>query len=170
MFQPSDTNVTVDLNEIAKAVWDAAGGGYKIMSLILQNHLSSVVPYGRHYVRNSRNFISRDYDRSIVTVYNNNTITIFVPPDESFTDDADWKMLEYQFVTAKVDKEAFDSASIRTGSELLTCDLDCNVLVNGYGSINNVKITHWNIFNNGHIIVHGVQDFFNCDFWSSSKS
>ncbi|XVE71703.1 hypothetical protein DITRI_Ditri10aG0173000 [Diplodiscus trichospermus] len=125
MFQPSETKVIVDVNEIAKAVWDAAGGRYKIMSLILQNHLSSVVPYGRNCFPGTRWCGCREYDRSIVTVYNNNTITIFVPLDESFSDVTNWKTLEYQFVTAKVDKEAFDSGYIGTGSELLTCDLHC---------------------------------------------
>ncbi|XVE71709.1 hypothetical protein DITRI_Ditri10aG0173600 [Diplodiscus trichospermus] len=136
------------------------------MSLILQNHLSSVVPYGRNcFPRSDRCGYREYYDRNIVTVFNNNTINIFVPPDDSFIDDAYWKRLEYQFVTAKVDKEAFDSGSIGIGSELLTCDVDGkNVIVNGFGSINNVTITDWNIYNDGHIIVHGVQDFFNYDF------
>ncbi|KAF9662703.1 hypothetical protein SADUNF_Sadunf18G0081800 [Salix dunnii] len=30
-----------------------------------------------------------------------------------------------------------------------------------YGSINNVIITGWDIYNDGHILVHGVEDFFN---------
>ncbi|XVE71702.1 hypothetical protein DITRI_Ditri10aG0172900 [Diplodiscus trichospermus] len=99
-------------------------------------------------------------------------VTVFLAVvDESFSEDANWKRLEYQFVTTKVDKEGFDSGSVGTGSELLTYDLECmNVIVNGYGSINNVTITDWNIYNDELIIVNGVQNFFNCDFWCSSKS
>ncbi|EOY31539.1 Uncharacterized protein TCM_038456 [Theobroma cacao] len=163
MFKPSDTKAIIEVDGIIKAVWDA---GFKIMSLILQNHLRTVVPFGGTYPAGCRLCYATDS----VTIYNNNTITIFAPVDESFSDDENWKVLEYQFVTARVDKEAFDSGSVQRGVELLTCDSYCKVLVNGYGSINNVNITHWNIYNDGHIIVHGVQNFFNCNFWKSSKN
>ncbi|WRX15626.1 hypothetical protein QQP08_008113 [Theobroma cacao] len=126
-----------------------------------------LVPFGDRYPFGCR----LCHARPSVIVYNNNTITIFAPADESFSDDEHWKVLEYQFVTANVDKEAFDSGALQIGSELLTCHSYCNVLVNGYGSINNVNITHWkNIYDDGHIIVHGVHQFFNCDFWKSSNA
>ncbi|KAK6273074.1 hypothetical protein POUND7_010157 [Theobroma cacao] len=159
MFKPSEINAIIEVDGIIDAVWDA---GFKIMSLILQNHLHTVVPFGGTYPAGCRLCYATDS----VIIYNNNTITIFVPVDESFSDYENWKVLEYQFVIAKVDKEAFNSGSVQRGSELLTCHSYRNVLVTGYGSINNVNITHWNIYNDGHIIVHGVQNFFNCRFGS----
>ena len=34
------------------------------------------------------------------------------------------------------------------------------VFDNGTVLINNVKITKWNIYDDGHVIVHGIKDFF----------
>ena len=98
-----------------------------------------------------------------VKIFNNNTITIFAPPDEAFRLEG-WIVLDYQFVTSKVDKTAFERGSISKDSMLLTCDLIVSQVPDrkgAYGSINNVIITRWDIYNDGHILVHGVEDFFN---------
>lgn len=156
-FFPSDDEVTVIINNITKALWDA---GYKIMSLILEKRLISVTPYNW-------------YQRDRITIYNNNTITIFAPPDEEAAGIENYEFLGYQIAKSKIDKEAFDSGRLFEGSEILTLDINSDVKVStlkvtepksGCPSINGVKITKWNIYNDGSVVVHGVEDFFHPKF------
>ncbi|CAK7338118.1 unnamed protein product [Dovyalis caffra] len=159
-FNPSGTYVEVDVKNITKSLWDA---GYKIASLVLENQLVKIVPFG-----SGGRFIYDPNDTDTVKIFNNNTVTIFAPPDEAFRFES-WIILDYQFVTSKVDKEAFDTGSISEGSKLLTCDLHYDLTVSevpdtvtgAYPCINNVTITQWDIYNDGHILVHGVENFFN---------
>ncbi|KAF2289862.1 hypothetical protein GH714_038937 [Hevea brasiliensis] len=67
VFFPSEHKVTVDIVKIKKALWDA---GYKVLSLILEKQLASIVPLN-------------DYKRHRITLCCNNTITIFAPSDEA---------------------------------------------------------------------------------------
>ena len=70
-------------------------------------------------------------------------------------------------MVSQVDKEAIESGYLYKGSKLMSCSPVKQRLVvdqvfdNGTVSINRVKIKHWNIYNDGHVIVHGTEDFFN---------
>ncbi|XP_050205731.1 uncharacterized protein LOC126655549 [Mercurialis annua] len=150
--------VIVDVDNIAKAVWNA---GYKAMAMIIEFQLTEIIPYGH-----IKKFNRGDGDPNQLFVFNNNTITVFAPPDEAIRTD-DWIKLEYQVVTSRVDKESFDSGSISEGSFLNTSHcygdkIQVSEVPKGtdYPSINNVKIKEWDIYNDGHVLVHGVEDFF----------
>ncbi|PON99295.1 FAS1 domain containing protein [Trema orientale] len=131
------------------------------MAKILERNLNSDIhPYCGDFLF----FVDR---RNRFTIYGNNTVTLFVPPDEAIRFEK-WIDLRYQIVMAKVDVEAFESAgSLSKGSKLESSTQSKQRLVvdqvfdNGTVSINNVKITKWNIYNDGHVIVHGTEDFFN---------
>ncbi|EEF44375.1 conserved hypothetical protein [Ricinus communis] len=104
-----------NVEKIARAPWNA---GYKTMGMIIEFELRQLIPYGGRIE-------SRGDGRSMLLLYNNNTITVFAPPDTAIRRD-DWIKLEYQVVTSKVDKQSFDSGSLSNGSVLLTshCDGD----------------------------------------------
>ncbi|KAF2309170.1 hypothetical protein GH714_001000 [Hevea brasiliensis] len=146
--------VPVNVDDIAEALWNA---GYKIMSLILQRNLvGGIVPYSFLF------FAHYSDGRDMVKFYNK-TITIFAPRDEAVPIE-DWMALGNQIVRYKVDDESFRSGSFKEGSVLHTLNSHALEVTQvpwmGYPSINNVTITQWNIYNDGHVIVHGVEDFF----------
>ena len=154
----NDTSITVvEVEKIAKALRDS---GYEAMPMVLEKHLRSISPYcGEDFSF----FVDR---RNRLTIYGDHAVTLFVPPDEAVRFE-DWVDLEYQIVMSKVDEEAFESASLSEGSKLVSCSASKQRLVvdrvfgNGTVSINKVKINKWNIYNDGHVIVHGTEDFFN---------
>lgn len=160
-FKTSEINsskAVVSIKNITKALSNA---GYEVMSVILENQLPSLVPYS-------------DGKDGTVTIYNNNSITIFVPPNGAAVNLQWWNSLEYQAVMARVDKEGFESGSLPNGSELVTMDSEKKILVvtsqgcqNGFPSINGVGIKQWDVYNDGHLIVHGVENFF--DFRSRGE-
>lgn len=161
-FFPPKNKVIIELHKIKQALWDA---GYKIMALIIEKQLPSIIPFN-------------EFPQDKIAIYNNNTITIFVPRDEAVSIKG-WMRLEYQVVISKVAREDFYLGWLTSGSELLTLDINHNTLLvtdvpkYGHARINDVRITEWNIYNDRHVIVHGVEDFFDPNFpltfpWTNS--
>ncbi|KAF2309213.1 hypothetical protein GH714_001195 [Hevea brasiliensis] len=115
-----------------------------------------IIPY------NSLFGVRYSYGRNMVKFYNK-TVTVFATRDEADRIE-NWITLEYQMVRSKVDDESFPSGSLSEGSVLRTSDFHAlevtQVPLMGYPSINKVTITQWNIYNDGHVIVHGVEYFF----------
>ncbi|XP_010250383.1 PREDICTED: putative fasciclin-like arabinogalactan protein 20 [Nelumbo nucifera] len=103
---------------------------------------------------------------------NHKTITIFCPSDRAFMSPGfkyagpPLTLLRYHVALGKLDREALDSSKLHWSKveTLLTGHPLVVTSVNGRASINGVKITHWNLYNDGHAIVHGVEDFFDPAF------
>lgn len=163
-FLPSaknDTKTTVvEVEKIAKALRES---GYEAMPMVLENHLRSISPY---YCESDDFLFFVDRRSNKLTIHGDGAVTLFVPRDEAVRLE-EWVDLEYQIVASKVDEEAFESASLFEGSKLVSCSARKQRLVvdrvfgNGTVCINNVKINKWNIYNDGRVIVHGTEDFFN---------
>nr|DAD27278.1 TPA_asm: hypothetical protein HUJ06_028746 [Nelumbo nucifera] len=100
------------------------------------------------------------------------TITMFCPSDKAFIS-PNFKyagppltLLRYHVALGKLDREVLDSPKLHwskvdtllSGHPLVVTSL------RGRASINGVEITHWNLYNDGHVIVHGVEDFFDPAF------
>ncbi|KAF2307444.1 hypothetical protein GH714_028657 [Hevea brasiliensis] len=149
-FYPSESDppkVMIDIDKISKALWKA---GYKNMSSIIEKQLTSIVPFNEH-----------ELDRIIL--YKNNSITIFAPPDEALGMENSMD-LRYQVAISKVQKEDFDTSDgydVRTlynyGRSLLMIRLGPE---RGYPCVNGEQITKWNIYNDGRVLVHGVENYF----------
>ncbi|KAF9618722.1 hypothetical protein IFM89_002417 [Coptis chinensis] len=95
-------------------------------------------------------------------------ITIFSPPDKAFFSlkypQPPLTLLEYHVAPMELDRDILKS-SFGLGSKIDTLFHGHPLVVSTLpdaesDSINNVKITQWNIYNDGHVIVHGVDDFF----------
>ena len=174
-FKPKKNSTLhiIDLKNMSKTLWDS---DYKIMSLLLKRELPYLIPYGsdieppwfkrRPPVFDPLGNNEPKKKEKTLKLYDNNIITVFTPPDEAFGFEL-WKSFEYQIVVSKFDREAIKSGSIFKGLKLPTCDYAAeDVLITGIEedgrivSINNVRITKWNIYNDGHLIIHGVEDFF----------
>ncbi|KAB2614292.1 hypothetical protein D8674_040380 [Pyrus ussuriensis x Pyrus communis] len=87
----------------------------------------------------------------------NTTLTLFCPQDK-------------HVVPFKMDKDAME-ASLRHGSKVDTLLLGHPLVVtslpagtSGYASLNQVKVNEWDVYNDGRLIVHGVEDFFDPAF------
>ncbi|CAL5374877.1 unnamed protein product [Camellia sinensis] len=126
--------------------------GYLAMSLILKQILPTLIPF---------------------KVTHNTTITIFCPLDKAFLSSKypqpPFTLLQYHVALLRLDREALQS-SLPYESKVDTL-LPHHPLVvtttphhSDRASINGVKVTDWDIYNNGHVIVHGVEDFFDPAF------
>ncbi|KAM6579714.1 hypothetical protein CsatA_003488 [Cannabis sativa] len=130
------------------------------MTTILENNLKKdIIPYCGDFL-----FLIDKHNRfTIYSRYGNSTVTLFVPLDEAVRFEP-WINLENQIVTTKVDRKAFETGSLSKGSTLVTCSgIDAEVTeasVNGSVTISGAKIIEWDIYNDGHVIVHGTSDFF----------
>ncbi|KAI8017949.1 putative fasciclin-like arabinogalactan protein 20 [Camellia lanceoleosa] len=129
-----------------------ANKGYIAMSLILEQILPTLIPF---------------------EVTHNTTITIFCPLDKAFVSSKypqpPFTLLQYHVAPLRLDREALQS-SLPYESKVDTL-LPHHPLVvtttphhSDRASINGVKVTDWDIYNNGHVIVHGVEDFFDPAF------
>ena len=152
----------VGFHRIAKALRASSSGSYEIITSILENDLKRTVqPYCDDFLF----FIDRQ-NRFTIYSHDNATVTLFVPRDEAVRFEP-WICLDSQIVVTKVDKKAFETASLSKGSRLAACSYYVtdilkvtDVSVNGSVTISGAKITEWDIYNDGHVIVHGTDDFF----------
>ncbi|GKV22294.1 hypothetical protein SLEP1_g32176 [Rubroshorea leprosula] len=140
------------VEKISKALSDA---GFHIMSLILKHQLPYLIPCSR-----------------------NNTITIFVPQDQYVGFGPSINLL-YQVVPSLIANgedfkvESFEEELWRSkyGGEFRlfkvpTCHQGHKIWATRYSDgyrINLSKVTHWGIYNDGHVIIHGVVHFFSLD-------
>ncbi|KAH7861196.1 hypothetical protein Vadar_022923 [Vaccinium darrowii] len=150
--QLSGSTPSQELDKISTALSDK---GYKAcMSSILQGVLSSLLP-------------SKD---------TNTTFTIFCPPDKAFFapeyPQPPLTLLQYHIVPSILDRESLES-SLSNESKIDTLVPGHPLLVtttphSRNASINDVKVTEWDIYNDGRVIVHGVEHFFDPLFWCLS--
>ncbi|KAB2607300.1 fasciclin-like arabinogalactan protein 20 [Pyrus ussuriensis x Pyrus communis] len=118
--------------------------------------------------------MSLTLDRILEAINPNSTITLFCPQDKAFFNSKypqpPLTLLKYHAVPFKMNKDSME-ASFRHGSKVDTL-LPGHPLVvtslpagtHGYASLNLVKVTEWDLYNNGRLIVHGVEDFFDPAF------
>ncbi|PON99294.1 hypothetical protein TorRG33x02_048370 [Trema orientale] len=157
LYYTNSTSVTlVAFDRIAKALRDTTSNRHKVMTEILERNLYTAVP---PHCRDFLFFVDR---HNRFTMFDNNTITLFVPLDDAIRF-GEGISLQNQIVMSKVDKEAFESGSLSKDSTLAVCgrymdkfyvtevseDLETV-------SIEGVKITQCD----GHVIVHATDGFF----------
>ncbi|PIA59354.1 hypothetical protein AQUCO_00400324v1 [Aquilegia coerulea] len=129
------------VENIVKAVSDA---GYHAMALTLELTLPTMI-----------------------SIENTSSVfTIFTPPDQAFFSlRYPMTLLKYHVAPVKLERETFKSSykmhskidTILHGHPLVVTKLPH---AEENGAINGVKIAQWNIYNDGYIVVHGVDDFF----------
>ncbi|KAH7861872.1 hypothetical protein Vadar_032021 [Vaccinium darrowii] len=136
----------LEIDKISTALSDK---GYVAMSIILQSTLSS-----------------------LLSSENTTTFTVFCPPDKAFFTpkypQPPLTLIKYHIVPTNLDRESLESS--------LPYESKIDTLLHGHplvvttsplrrhASINDVKVTEWDIYNDGRVIVHGVEDFFDPAF------
>ncbi|CAL8997114.1 unnamed protein product [Prunus brigantina] len=132
--------------------------GYHAMSLTLDMILESVIMPAIQSVNHT-----------------NTTFTLFCPRDQAFFNSKypqpPLTLLKYHVVPFKFDRDTIE-AFVGHGSNVRTLLPNHPLVVTSlptrtggsYASINRVKITEWDVYNNGRLIVHGVEDFFDPAF------
>ncbi|KAL6296798.1 hypothetical protein ACE6H2_004940 [Prunus campanulata] len=132
--------------------------GYHAMSLTLDMILESVIMPSVQSVNHT-----------------NTTFTLFCPRDQAFFNSKypqpPLTLLKYHVVPFKFDRDTIE-AFVGHGSNIRTLLTSHPLVVTSlptrtggsYASINRVKITEWDVYNNGRLIVHGVEDFFDPAF------
>lgn len=136
----------LEIDKIYSALSDK---GYVAMPIILQSTLSS-----------------------LLAAENTTTFTVFCPPDKAFFTpkypQPPLTLIKYHIVPTNLDRESLESS--------LLYDSKIDTLLHGHplvvttspyrhhASINDVKVTEWDIYNDGRVIVHGVEDFFDPAF------
>ncbi|KAI5348988.1 PREDICTED: putative fasciclin arabinogalactan [Prunus dulcis] len=103
------------------------------------------------------------------------TLTLFCPHDQAFFNSKypqppPLTLLKYHIVPFKIDPHTME-ASFHLGSKVETLLPGHPLVVTSlpgtgasYPSLNQVKVTDWVIFNNGRLIVHGVENFFDPEY------
>ena len=102
----------------------------------------------------------------------NTRVTIFCPPNKAFSElkypQPPLTLLQYQISPSELNREALESS--------LGPDAKVHTFLSGHSlvittepgsretSINEVKITEWDVYNDGSVIVHAVEDFFDPAF------
>nr|DAD45516.1 TPA_asm: hypothetical protein HUJ06_003746 [Nelumbo nucifera] len=142
----------IPVEKIKKALSDS---NYFTMSMTLELALSNLIP--THGFLNNKDI---------------KTLTIFCPSDKAFMS-PNFKyvgppltLLRYHVAQVKLDREVLETSQLHWSKveTLLPGHPLVVTSVKGQASINDVKITHWNLYNDGHVIVHGVEDFFDPAF------
>ncbi|KAH7860825.1 hypothetical protein Vadar_018437 [Vaccinium darrowii] len=132
----------LEIDKISNALSDK---GYIAMSIILHHTLSS-----------------------LLSSENTTAFTVFCPPDKAVFapkyPQPPLTLIKYHIVPSILDRESLESS--------LSNESKIDTLVPGHPlvvtttphshnvSINDVKVTDWDIYNDGRVIVHGVEDFF----------
>jgi hypothetical protein len=133
----------IDVGKMADALWEA---DYKLMSLIVDGALYDIlfpIRYG--------------------ALYDNQIVTVFAPPDDVFRFDNRKTTVFYVVVSSEVDTHSsidflFTCAyTWRYTSHELTV---VKVPDGRHSWMNNINITRSNIYNDGRMIVHGVDKLF----------
>ncbi|KAM2613814.1 hypothetical protein TB2_028511 [Malus domestica] len=118
--------------------------------------------------------MSLTLDMVLDAINPNATLTLFCPQDKAFFDSKypqpPLTLLKYHAVPFKMDKDSME-ASFRHGSKVDTLLLGHPLVVTslpagtyGYASLNLVKVIEWDLYNNGRLVVHGVEDLFDPAF------
>lgn len=112
-------------------------------------------------------------ESNIVGVGKNSTTTLLCPPDHAFLSSKyaqpPLTLLKYHAVPLKLDEETLETR-LPYGSKLETLLPGHPLVVTtvpgtaGSASLNGVRITEWNVYNDGDLVIHGVEDFFDPAF------
>ncbi|KAK3038003.1 hypothetical protein RJ639_029954 [Escallonia herrerae] len=148
-----DVEVAIDLEAIVKALYDR---GYQTASNIFEKDLGAILGV-RYNLENS------------TTVMGNTTI--FVPRDDAFKNRSSIDFEPQIVRSLMLDREALHSSTlpvktlfaIRGARDYLSVTQKPTDS-HGHVSINNVTITDLDIYHNGRVVVHGVEDFFGSYF------
>nr|DAD45478.1 TPA_asm: hypothetical protein HUJ06_003708 [Nelumbo nucifera] len=142
----------IPVEKIKKALSDS---NYLTMSMTLELALSNLIP--THEFFNNKDI---------------KTLTIFCPSDKAFTS-PNFKytgppltLLRYHVALENLDREVLETSQLHWSKvdTLLPGHPLVVTSVNRHASVNDVKISYWNLYNDGHVIVHGVEDFFDPAF------
>ncbi|XVE71704.1 hypothetical protein DITRI_Ditri10aG0173100 [Diplodiscus trichospermus] len=158
--RPDSQRVVIEIDKITKALWDS---GFKIMSLLMDRNLLSVIPYADSGSVSGGEGGGGSYKKNnnTITLYNGSKITIFAPVDEAISFKSYFRTnYRFQIVPIKVDKEDFSAcvalpSFYREGFDLIITE------AYEFHRIHNARITHWNIYNDNNVVVHGVDNSFN---------
>ncbi|KAH7546824.1 hypothetical protein FEM48_Zijuj01G0242000 [Ziziphus jujuba var. spinosa] len=138
-------------NNLVMASRTLSDKGYQVMSMIFQVFLNDL---------NVSELLT-----------GNSTLTVFSPQDGAFYSSKYTQppltLLQYHVVPSKLDGEALQS--LHHGSKIDTLLLGHPLVVttlptDEYTSLNGVTVTESNIYNDGGLIVHGVDNFFDPAF------
>ncbi|KAL3331734.1 hypothetical protein AABB24_032376, partial [Solanum stoloniferum] len=144
-YNPTNINIINPKNNLPNTLLKK---GYVSMSIILENTLN--------------NFISSSP--------NTTNFTIFCPTEKAFLkifpkyQDPPNRLIQYHIVPLGLNKNVLETFFHR-GSKLKTLLLDHSIVVTKLPrsekvSINNVDIAEWDVYNDGRVIVHGIEEFF----------
>lgn len=144
-FNPININIT-NKNNLPNTLLKK---GYVSMSIILETTLNNLISSSP---KNTTNF------------------TIFCPSEKAFLkifpkyQGPPKRLIQYHIVPLELNKNILETFFHR-GSKLKTLLLDHSIVVTtlpklGNISINNVDIIEWDVYNDGHVIVHGIDEFF----------
>ena len=133
--------------EVGKISSALSSKGFVAMSLILEQTLPTLVPF---------------------ELSQNTTLTLFCPPEKAFFSpkypQPPLTLLQYHLVLLMLDREALESSlpfESKVDTLLPGHPLVVNTLTHSSrASINDVKVTSWDIYNDGRPIVHGVDEFY----------
>ncbi|KAB2614870.1 hypothetical protein D8674_021458 [Pyrus ussuriensis x Pyrus communis] len=138
-------------------------------SEIINGGLVSVILSDKGY-----HAMSLTLDILLEAVNPNSTVTLFCPQDKAFFNSKypqpPLTLLKYHAVPFKVDKASIEASfhrglkvdTLLPGHPLVVTSLPAGM--HGYASLNLVKVTEWDLYNNGRLIVHGVEDLFDPAF------
>ncbi|XP_060171513.1 uncharacterized protein LOC132602754 [Lycium barbarum] len=109
-------------------------------------------------------------NRLISSSPNTTNFTIFCPTERAFLNifpkyqDPPYRLIQYHVVPLKLNKNILETYYPRR-SKLKTLLPDHNIITTTLPyfeivSINNVDIAEWDVYNDGRVIVHGVDEFF----------
>ncbi|KAK9100029.1 hypothetical protein Scep_023459 [Stephania cephalantha] len=145
-FSSHPTHGVAQLDKVSQVLFNA---GYKDMSRVIQSNFPTLLAdHGFNKTSGLTIFCPSDY------AFARKGFTPAQPPPLG--------LLEYHVVPRKLEKEDLES-SIRGGSEIDTL-LPRHPLVvttnRRVASLNEIEIVEWDVYNDGHVIVHGVNWFF----------
>ncbi|CAN6559712.1 unnamed protein product [Malus baccata var. baccata] len=138
-------------------------------SEIINSGLVSVILSDKGY-----HAMSLTLDILLEAVNPNSTVTLFCPQDKAFFNSKypqpPLTLLKYHAVPFKVDKASMEASflhgskvdTLLPGHSLVVTSLPAGTY--GHASLNLVKVTEWDLYNNGRLIVHGVEDLFDPAF------
>ena len=106
-------------------------------------------------------------DTMQIDLTGNSSLTLLCPPDHAFLSSKLYPqppltLFQYHLLPFKLSRDEF--VSLPLGSKVETLLRGHPLVVttlpgNEYVSLNEVRVTEWNVYNDGRLIIHGVEDF-----------
>ncbi|XP_070044829.1 uncharacterized protein [Nicotiana tomentosiformis] len=110
-------------------------------------------------------------NRLISSSPNTTTFTIFCPTEKAFLNifpkypGPPYRLIQYQVVPLKLNKENLEFSRHKNSNKLKTLLPGHHIIITTLShdenvSINDVNVVEWDVYNNGCVIVYGVDEFF----------